>query len=87
MWTRKAAILFTSGISLILVGMMISNFQLMIIGLTFISFIAINGWVEGHSDLEITREISAVNVYKGDDINVILTVKNISSYTATGSFR
>ena len=82
MWTRKAAILFTSGISLILVGMMISNFQLMIIGLTFISFIAINGWVEGHSDLEITREISAVNVYKGDDINVILTVKN-KSYRRT----
>ena len=82
MWTRKAAILLTSGISLILVGMMISNFQLMIIGLSFISFIAINGWVEGHSDLEINREISAVNVYKGDDINVVLTVKN-KSYRRT----
>ena len=53
MWTRKAAIILTSGISLILIGMMISNFQLMIIGLTFVSFLAINGWVEGHSDLEI----------------------------------
>ena len=73
MWTRKAAIILTSGISLILIGMMISNFQLMIIGLTFVSFLAINGWVEGHSDLEINREVSAVNVYKGDDINVILT--------------
>jgi len=82
MWTRKAAILFTSGISLILIGMMISNFQLMIIGLTFISFIAINGWVEGHSDLEVNREISAVNVYKGDDINVVLTIKN-KSYRRT----
>ncbi|MDE0953927.1 MAG: DUF58 domain-containing protein [Candidatus Poseidoniales archaeon] len=82
MWTRKAAILLTSGISLILVGMMISNFQLMIIGLTFISFIAINGWVEGHSELEISREVSAVNVYKGDDINIVLTVKN-KSYRRT----
>lgn len=82
MWTRKAAILLTSGISLILVGMMISNFQLMIIGLSFISFIAINGWVEGHSDLEINREVSAVNVYKGDDINVILKIKN-KSYRRT----
>jgi uncharacterized protein (DUF58 family) len=82
MWTRKAAILLTSGISLILVGMMISNFQLMIIGLSFISFIAINGWVEGHSDLEINREVSAVNVYKGDDINVVLTIKN-KSYRRT----
>ena len=82
MWTRKAAILLTSGISLILVGMMISNFQLMIIGLSFISFIAINGWVEGHSDLEINREVSAINVYKGDDINVILKIKN-KSYLRT----
>jgi uncharacterized protein (DUF58 family) len=54
----------------------------MIIGLTFISFIAINGWVEGHSELEISREVSAVNVYKGDDINIVLTVKN-KSYRRT----
>ena len=82
MWTRKAAILLTSGISLILIAMMISNFQLMIVGLTFISFLAINGWVEGHSDLEIKRDVSAVNVYKGDDINVVLTVTN-KSYRRT----
>ena len=82
MWTRKAAILLTSGISLILIGMMISNFQLMIVGLTFISFLAINGWVEGHSDLVIKRDVSAVNVYKGDDINVVLTVTN-KSYRRT----
>ena len=82
MWTRKAAILLTSGISLILIGMMISNFQLMIVGLTFISFLAINGWVEGHSDSEIKREVSAVNVYKGDDINVVLTITN-QSYRRT----
>ena len=82
MWTRKAAILLTSGISLILIGMMISNFQLMIVGLTFISFLAINGWVEGHSDLVIKRDVSAVNVYKGDDINVVLTITN-KSYRRT----
>ena len=75
MWTRKAALMLTSGISLILVGMMISNFQLMIAGLTFISFLAINGWVSGHSDLEITRTINGTettmaNVYKGDDVIV-----------------
>ena len=82
MWTRKAAIILTSGISLILIGMMISNFQLMIVGLTFVSFLAINGWIEGHSDLEIKREVSAVNVYKGDDINVVLTITN-KSYRRT----
>ena len=77
MWTRKAAIMLTSGISLILIGMMISNFQLMIIGLSFISMLAINGWVSGHSDLTITRETSATNVYKGDDIVVSLSLIHI----------
>ena len=82
MWTRKAAIMLTSGISLILIGMMISHFQLMIIGLTFIAFLVINGWVTGHSDLEISRNISAQNVYKGDDILVEVTVTN-NSYRRT----
>ena len=82
MWTRKAAIMLTSGISLILIGMMISHFQLMIIGLTFIAFLVINGWVTGHSDLEITRNISAQNVYKGDDILVEVSVTN-NSYRRT----
>ncbi len=87
MWTRKAALMLTSGISLILVGMMISNFQLMIAGLTFISFLAINGWVSGHSDLDITRTINGTettmaNVYKGDDVIVELTISN-NSYRRT----
>lgn len=87
MWTRKAALMLTSGISLILIGMMISNFQLMIAGLTFISFLAINGWVSGHFDLEITRTINGTettmaNVYKGDDVIVELTISN-NSYRRT----
>ena len=87
MWTRKAALMLPSGISLILIGMMISNFQLMIAGLTFISFLAINGWVSGHSDLEITRTINGTettmaNVYKGDDVIVELTISN-NSYRRT----
>ena len=87
MWTRKAALMLTSGLSLILIGMMISNFQLMIAGLTFISFLAINGWVSGHSDLEITRTINGTettmaNVYKGDDVIVELTISN-NSYRRT----
>ena len=81
MWTRKASLMVTSGISLILIGMMISNFQLMIVGLTFISFLAINGWVSGHSELEISRTINGtptndINVYKGDDVVVELTISN-----------
>ena len=82
MWTRKAAIMLAGGISLILIGMMISNFQLMIIGLTFIAFISINGWIEGHSDLEITRFVPHSNVYKGDLVEVTLTITN-NSYKRT----
>jgi len=82
MWTRKAAIMLAGGISLILVGMMISNFQLIIIGLTFIAFISINGWIEGHSDLEITRFVPHSNVYKGDLVEVALTITN-NSYKRT----
>jgi uncharacterized protein (DUF58 family) len=79
--------MLTSGVSLILIGMMISNFQLMIVGLTFISFLAINGWVSGHSELEITRTINdtetpMVNVYKGDDVTVEITISN-NSYRRT----
>ena len=33
MWTRKAAFTFTGGIALILIGMMIANNQMMILGL------------------------------------------------------
>jgi uncharacterized protein (DUF58 family) len=74
--------MLAGGVSLILVGMMISNFQLMIIGLTFISFISINGWIEGHSTLEITRFVPHSNVYKGDLIDVTLTISN-NSYKRT----
>ena len=47
MWTRKAAFTFTGGIALILIGMMISNHQMMILGLAFIAFIVVNSWVSG----------------------------------------
>ena len=82
MWTRKAAIMLAGGISLILVGMMISNFQMMIIGLTFIAFISINGWIFGHSELEISRYVPHSNVYKGELIEVSLTITN-KSYRRT----
>ncbi|MED5398429.1 MAG: DUF58 domain-containing protein [Candidatus Thermoplasmatota archaeon] len=82
MWTRKAALMLSGGICLILVGMMISNFQMIIIGLTFIAFISINGWIQGHSELEITRFVPHSNVYKGDLIEVSLTITN-KSYRRT----
>jgi uncharacterized protein (DUF58 family) len=82
MWTRKAAIMLAGGISLILIGMMISNFLLMIIGLTFIAFISVNGWLEGHSELEITRFVPHSNVYKGDLVEVSLNITN-KSYKRT----
>ena len=76
MWTRKAALMMTSGVSLVLIGMMMSNFQLMVIGIAFISFLAINSWVTGHGELEIVRTLSADNLYKGDDLYVELAITN-----------
>ena len=36
---------------LILIGMMITNNQMMILGLTLITFIVVNWWVSGHGDI------------------------------------
>jgi uncharacterized protein (DUF58 family) len=76
MWTRKAAFTFTGGIALLLIGMMISNHQLMILGLCFMGFIAINSWLTGHGDVEVKRMLSADNLYKGDDLYVELEITN-----------
>ena len=88
MWTRKAAFTFTGGVALILIGMMISNNQMMILGLCLIAFIVVNSWISGHGDVEVQRTLSADNLYKGDDLylnwllQIVLTVKrNCSKYT------
>ena len=51
MWTRKAAFTFTGGIALVLIGMMISNQQMMILGLSLVAFIVVNSWVSITSKL------------------------------------
>ena len=63
MWTRKAAFTFTGGIALVLIGMMISNQQMMILGLSLIAFIVVNSWISGHGDVEVQRTLSADNLY------------------------
>ena len=78
MWTRKASFTFVGGIALLLVGMMISNHQLMIFGLALIAFITVNSWLSGHGDVEVSRTLSADNLYKGDDLFVELVVTNRS---------
>ena len=78
MWTRKAAFTFGGGISLVLIGMMITNHQMMILGLALIAFIVVNSWLSGHGDIEVQRTLSADNLYKGDDLYVELLVVNRS---------
>ena len=78
MWTRKAAILGASGVSLVLIGMMMSNFQMMVFGVAFVSFIAVASWITGHGDIEVVRTLSADNLYKGDDLYVDLEITNSS---------
>ena len=78
MWTRKASILGASGVSLVLIGMMMSNFQMMVFGVAFVSFIAVASWITGHGDIEVVSTLSADNLYKGDDLYVDLEVTNSS---------
>ncbi len=78
MWTRKASILGASGVSLVLIGMMMSNFQMMVFGVAFVSFIAVASWIIGHGDIEVVRTLSADNLYKGDDLYVDLEITNSS---------
>jgi uncharacterized protein (DUF58 family) len=59
--------------------MMISNHQMMILGLSFVAFIVANSWISGHGDVEVQRTLSADNLYKGDDLYVELLVTNRSS--------
>lgn len=78
MWTRKAAILGAGGVSLVLVGMMMSNFQMMVFGVAFLGFLAVNSWITGHGDIQVVRTLSADNLYKGDDLYVELEITNPS---------
>lgn len=78
MWTRKASILGAGGVSLVLVGMMMSNFQLMVFGVAFVAFLAVNSWITGHGDIQVVRTLSADNLYKGDDLYVELEITNPS---------
>lgn len=78
MWTRKAAFTIVAGLALVLIGMMISNHQMMILGFAFIAFITVNAWMTGHGDIEVQRTLSADNLYKGDDLYVELLVINRS---------
>ena len=48
-----------------MIGMMISNNQMMILGLTLITFIVVNSWVSGHGDIEVQRTLSATICTKG----------------------
>ena len=57
---------------------MITNHQMMILGLSFVAFIVSNSWISGHGDVEVHRTLSADNLYKGDDLYVELKVTNRS---------
>ena len=78
LWTRKATMMIVGGVSLILVGMMVSHFHLMILGMLMVSILVMASWISGFPRLVVERELSEENVYKGDDITVTLRIKNPS---------
>ena len=65
MWTRKATMMIVGGVSLILVGMMVSHFHLMILGMLMVSILVMASWISGFPRLVVERELSEENVYKG----------------------
>ena len=70
--------MLVGGVSLILVGMMVSHFHLMILGMLMVSLLVMASWISGYPKLVVERELSEENVYKGDDITVTLTISNQS---------
>ena len=68
---------FGGGISLVLIGMMITNHQMMILGLALIAFIVVNSWLSGY-DIEVQRTLSADNLYKETTCMLSLLVINRS---------
>ena len=55
-----------------------SNFQMMVFGVAFVAFLAVNSWITGHGDIQVVRTLSADNLYKGDDLYVELEITNPS---------
>ena len=63
MWTRKT-FTFTGGIALVLIGMMISNQQMMILGLSLIAFIVVNSGFQPRRCGSAAHPVRD-NLYKG----------------------
>ena len=60
-----------------LIGMMVSHFHLMILGMLMVSLLVMASWVSGYQIWQL-RGVVEENVYKGDDITVTLKISNRS---------
>ena len=54
--------MLVGGVSLILVGMMVSHFHLMILGMLMVSLLVMASWISGYPKLVVERELSEENV-------------------------
>ena len=54
--------MLVGGVSLILVGMMVSHFHLMILGMLMVSLLVMASWIRGYPQRVVEREVSGEHV-------------------------
>lgn len=74
MWTMKAATIVSAGVLAGAAGFLIRDFQLFLLGVLFISFIAINGLFK--PKIRVERPIPYFKVFEGDLVDVSAFVRN-----------
>jgi len=74
MWTMKAATMVSAGVLAGAAGFLIRDFQLFLLGVLFISFIAINGLFK--PKIRVERPIPYFKVFEGDLVDVSAFVRN-----------
>jgi len=74
MWTMKAATLASAGILSGMAGFLLRDFQLLVLGVMFISFLALNRFFR--PKIKVERPIPYYKVFEGDLVDLYAYVRN-----------
>ncbi len=80
MWTMKAATLSTAGVLTGVAGFLLRDFQLLVLGIMFLSFLALNGFFR--PKIAVDRPIPYYKVFEGDLVDLYAYVRNAGSRSA-----
>jgi uncharacterized protein (DUF58 family) len=80
MWTMKAATLASAGVLSGVAGFMLRDFQLLVLGVMFISFLALNAFFRPR--IEVERPIPYYKVFEGDLVDLYAYVRNAGARSA-----